>query len=75
MSGRHTKTERRIIRHYRIRKRVRGDQARPRLSVFRSASHIYAQIIDDVTGATLVAASSRDDVGARVEGKGKTAVS
>ena len=75
MSGRHDKRERRVIRHYRIRKRVRGDADRPRLSVFRSASHIYAQIIDDATGVTLAAASSRDDVGSRVEGKGKTAVS
>ena len=60
MSGRHDKYERRAIRHLRIRKRVRGTTARPRLSVFRSARHIYAQIIDDVRGVTLAAASSRD---------------
>ena len=44
----------------RIRKIVSGTEARPRLSVFRSNKEIYAQIVDDVTGKTLVAASSRD---------------
>jgi large subunit ribosomal protein L18 len=42
-----------------VRKRVRGDAARPRLSVFRSHRHIYAQLIDDMAGRTLCAASSR----------------
>jgi small subunit ribosomal protein S5 len=75
MSGTHTKLERRTIRRYRIRKRVVGSQERPRLSVFRSANHIYAQVIDDARGVTLAAASSREDVKTRIEGKGKTAVS
>ncbi len=44
----------------RIRRRVKGSTERPRLCVFRSARHIYAQIIDDVTGATLVSASTLD---------------
>ncbi|MHC4970732.1 MAG: 50S ribosomal protein L18 [Planctomycetota bacterium] len=48
----------------RVRKRVRGDAARPRLSVQRSHKHIYAQIIDDETGRTLCAASSRVVCGA-----------
>ena len=48
---------------------------RPRLSVFRSSKHIYAQVVDDTRGVTLASASSRDDLAARVEGKGKTAVS
>ena len=74
MSGRHTKIERRHIRHQRVRQKVRGSVERPRLTVFRSSSHIYAQIIDDVAGTTLAAASSRDTLGS-VEGKGKTAVS
>jgi large subunit ribosomal protein L18 len=73
MSGQHTKQERRQIRRYRIRKRVQGSPERPRLSVFRSSKHIYAQIIDDLGGATLVAASSREALPA-VEGKGKAAV-
>ena len=45
-------------RQVRVRKKVRGSSARPRLSVFKSARHIYAQIIDDTTGTTLVAAST-----------------
>jgi large subunit ribosomal protein L18 len=44
-------------RHARVRKRVQGTATRPRLSVFRSLSHIYAQVIDDESGQTLVAAS------------------
>jgi large subunit ribosomal protein L18 len=47
-------------RRSRIRKKVRGTTERPRLSVFRSSKHIYAQIIDDDRGRTLVQASSRD---------------
>lgn len=43
-----------------MRKRIFGTSRRPRLSVFRSSAHIYAQIIDDETGRTLVAASSRE---------------
>ena len=45
----------RIKRHYKIRKRVSGTYDRPRLAVFRSGKHIYAQVIDDQTGKTLVA--------------------
>ncbi len=45
---------------YRIRKKVQGTAAQPRLSVFRSNADIYAQLIDDVNGLTLAAASSRD---------------
>ena len=52
-------------RHQRIRLRITGSAARPRLSVFRSAKYIYAQVIDDSTGRTLAAASSREaDLGA-----------
>jgi|SRR6476620_2434909 large subunit ribosomal protein L18 len=46
--------------HERIRKRVQGTESRPRLCVFRSNKHIYAQIVDDSNGRTLVAASSLD---------------
>ncbi|MBI3286947.1 MAG: 50S ribosomal protein L18 [Chloroflexi bacterium] len=48
----------RLRRHRRVRRKVVGLNGRPRLSVFRSARHIYAQIIDDVRGRTLVAAST-----------------
>lgn len=54
------KNKARQKRHLRVRKAVTGTAARPRLNVFRSLSHIYAQIIDDVTGTTLVAASTMD---------------
>jgi large subunit ribosomal protein L18 len=47
-------------RHLRVRKRVTGTVARPRLSVFRSNKHIYAQIVDDTTGRTLASASSME---------------
>ncbi len=50
----------RWVRHRRVRKRVKGTGARPRLSVFRSNRHIYAQIIDDERGHTLATASSGD---------------
>lgn len=47
-------------RHLRVRKRITGTTERPRLNVFRSNKHIYAQIIDDQNGATLVSASTLD---------------
>jgi len=55
-----TKTERRERLRFRIRKTVSGTTQRPRLAVFRSNKEIYAQIIDDVNGVTITAASSRD---------------
>ena len=55
-----TKTERRQRIRNRIRKIVSGTETKPRLSVFRSNKEIYAQIVDDVTGKTISAASSRD---------------
>ncbi|MEK6665325.1 MAG: 50S ribosomal protein L18 [candidate division NC10 bacterium] len=53
------KVEGRKIRHLRVRQRVRGTAARPRLSVFRSLKHIFAQLIDDEAGRTLAAVGSR----------------
>ncbi len=55
-----TKSDRRQRIKFRIRKIVSGTAARPRLSVFRSNKEIYAQLIDDVNGVTLLAASSRE---------------
>ena len=73
MSGQHNHYERRTIRRLRIRKRVSGTDARPRLSVFRSARHIYAQIVDDARGVTLASASSKEAT--RPASGGKTAAS
>jgi len=63
----------RRIRHTRVRKKVRGTSARPRLSVFRSLNHIYAQVIDDSIGQTLTSMSTLDpQMKQRVEGIAKT---
>jgi large subunit ribosomal protein L18 len=53
-----TKTQRLKRRHRRVRKKIMGTATRPRLAVFRSNKHIYAQAIDDIAGRTLVAAST-----------------
>jgi large subunit ribosomal protein L18 len=53
-----TKEDRRTRIKYRIRKRVRGTETRPRLTVYRSVAHIYVQVVDDMTGRTIAAASS-----------------
>ena len=55
-----TRNEMRKKRHLRIRSRLVGTPLKPRLSVFRSAKHIYAQIIDDVNGVTLASASTTE---------------
>ena len=52
--------QRRRRRRWRVRKRVVGTPSRPRVSVYRSLKHIYAQVIDDMSGRTLCAASSRE---------------
>jgi large subunit ribosomal protein L18 len=59
----------RIRRHLRVRKKVSGTAARPRLAVFRSLEHIYAQVIDDEAGHTLVAASTLDQALRTATGK------
>ena len=53
-----TKDDRRARIKHRIRKRVQGSEARPRLTIFRSVAHIYVQVVDDMTGRTIAAASS-----------------
>ena len=68
-----TKIERRRRIHYRIRKHVSGTAERPRLVVFRSNRQIYAQVINDEAGVTLVAAASNDKVLA-AECKGKSGI-
>ncbi len=60
-------------RHLRVRARVSGTATAPRLNVFRSLNHIYAQVIDDTKGQTLVAASTLDsEVKSELAGKNKT---
>lgn len=72
MAGRSPR-ELRLRRHGRVRKRVDGTTERPRLAVFRSNVHIYAQIIDDTIGRTLAAASTVDkQIVASLGGKTKT---
>lgn len=59
MIRKESKNDARIIRHQRVRKNLSGTSSMPRLNVFRSNSEIYAQVIDDEKGVTLVSSSSR----------------
>lgn len=61
----------RMKRHARLRHEIKGTAARPRLTVYRSTSHIYAQVIDDVKGVTLCSSSTLVK-GANLDGKTKT---
>jgi len=61
--ARDSKNQIRLRIHRRIRRRVKGSEHRPRLAVFRSVKHIYAQVIDDAKGHTVVAASSSEKSG------------
>ena len=69
-----TQADRRRRRHLRVRKKVVGTPVRPRLVVFRSSKHIYAQVVDDAKGVTILGASDRTE-GVKPEGSGKTAKS
>lgn len=62
-----SKAEARVKRHNRLRHKITGTAARPRLAVFRSNKFVYAQLIDDVTGTTIASADSRKGAGTRVE--------
>jgi len=71
--GKDNKREARYRRHARIRAKVEGEASRPRLCVFRSLNHIYAQIIDDSLGHTLTSASTLDlEMKAEINGKNKS---
>src|SRR5436190_230442 len=67
-----TAADSRYRRHLRVRKKVQGTPERPRLVVFRSSKHIYAQLVDDQRGVTLAGATDTSE-GVQVEGKGKVA--
>lgn len=67
------KNENRKARHERVRKKINGTPARPRLNIFRSGNHIYAQIIDDIAGHTLVSASTLDKTASLASTKNKDA--
>ena len=76
MPNSNTPRQMRLVRHKRVRQRIRGTSQRPRLALFRSLNHIYVQIIDDESGHTLVTASSLDpEVKANVNGSSKGKVS
>src|SRR3954470_24379210 len=66
------RTQLRYRRHLRVRQRVTGTAERPRLVVFRSLKHIYAQLVDDARGVTLMAVADSSD-GVNAEGTGKVA--
>ena len=67
-----TRSDRRYRRHLRVRKRVSGSAERPRLVVFRSLKHIYAQLVDDDKGVVLLGVSDQSE-GAEAGGSGKVA--
>lgn len=71
--AKNTRSEAREKRHLRVRKKVFGTPECPRLSVFRSVGEVYAQVIDDIEGTTLVSASSIDkELRARMDGLKKS---
>ena len=68
-----TNKARRVMRHIRVRRKLKGTTERPRLAIYRSLNHIYAQVIDDTKGVTLVAASSLEgEMKGQSNGKAKT---
>ena len=76
MAGRKTIKQRASLRHVRLRKKIKGTAARPRLAVYRSLNHVYAQLIDDDLGVTIASASSVEgDVKKDVSSQNKTEIS
>ncbi len=76
MISKKDKNQDRVIRHARVRKKVSGTAERPRLCVYRSTNHIYAQVIDDVKGNTLCSASTlTKEVAAKIAKATKTEAS
>lgn len=72
MFNKRDRNEVRVIRHERVRKKISGTPSRPRLCVYRSLNHIYAQIIDDTVGSTLIAASTVEkEIASQVADKDK----
>ncbi|MSR03273.1 MAG: 50S ribosomal protein L18 [Gemmatimonadetes bacterium] len=67
-----TREERRYRRHLRVRKKVSGSPERPRLVIFRSIKHIYAQLVDDDKGVVLLGVADRSE-GIELDGTGKVA--
>lgn len=73
MANNHSRSAARLRRHSRVRKALSGTPERPRLNVYRSLGEIYAQVIDDQIGHTVVSASSVDhELRPKMEGKTKT---
>ncbi len=71
-----TRKGRRVMRHARVRRKVKGTGDRPRLAVFRSLNHVYAQVIDDSKGVTITAASTLDaELRGQQAGQGKSEAS
>lgn len=60
MINKSDKNKARLKRHLRVRKKIQGTTERPRLNIFRSSKHMYAQLIDDVKGVTIASASTQD---------------
>lgn len=76
MATKRERNNRRVMRHLRVRNKISGSSTRPRLAVFRSLKHVYAQIIDDTHGMTLASTSTLDqNIKAEKEGKSKTDIS
>ena len=76
MAGRKTIKQRASVRHVRLRKKIKGTAAKPRLAVYRSLNHVYAQLIDDDLGITIASASSVEgDVKKDISSQNKTEIS